>query len=981
MTAGGGLGILTAGRSVGGPGAGSAASAIGLGLTVAGIPVAPLVILGGSIILKWLFGKPKPPYRKLDVTYAEYGAPLPVVYGTAKCPTHRVFATTSGDGVQLWQVLAVCHGEVEDVTELYLDGQLVWRKAAIGNGANGWMNGSGFFLSIALVSGTTYRFQTFYPHRLINGDRVIFSGSLLDASINGEVVTVTNVASTTFDVDFGRSVTAGTKNTFAGQWAHAQAQNGAKWGAYYDAGKVALYVHLGSDSQTHDTNLAAVTTKWTSAHDGRGICYLVLRTDADQDYFSGGVPEVAVTVKGRKVYDIQAAATQYSADPASCIRDYLLSTRYGLGLATTELDEASFLAMSQYYDDAVPLTQGGTVTRYTLHGLVDTGESIAANLERMLSSCRGALAYQAGQYRLFTTRDITGAQQTDVALTADDVLGDLEVRLPRLEDLVNVLRVTWIDPGAGYVASDFEWPREGVSNGYKTTQDNGREVKKELGLPFTTTKAQAEHIASILRHETRSGIVVTGLFSQQALMLTVGDVVNLTHEAYGWVAKKFWVMGTTPDPLFGCQLLLVEFTPAAYSHDPTVNADALPDTNLPAPGLVRGVENLQIVSGFGTPKVHLQWSASLDPYLARYEVQVRRSDQAWLAVALVDPTGQKLEVPGPDDGETWYARVRAVNVYSYTSVWTETSAVVDVAPVAEFTVAIVTEADGIWYTVTPGSGFEYCELYTRLGTASPGTALPEESQEFFVGFLQRTGQLAKRIATPNTFYRRTLFVGYDLNGRRGQVRDFDTAAGTSGAGPTAAPTTLAQDNGNTTAYQIALTWSNNGDAVSETRIFVSGVLRRTYAAGVTAGVVPASPDLDPNTAYTILIDHYRNGQASTSVSASMSTKQFTLDTPTDFDAYGSQCAQEDDPQVSCQWVKGANAQNAQYVLERADDGGFTTNVVTILTTAAGAANAIATDLSSGTKYFRVKATQTGFVDSAWSGVEAATYNACEPSGW
>jgi hypothetical protein len=348
---------------------------------------------------------------------------------------------------------------------------------------------------------------------------------------------------------------------------------------------------------------------------------------------------------------------------------------------------------------------------------------------------------------------------------------------------------------------------------------------------------------------------------------------------------------------------------------------------------------------------------------------------------MVDPTATKAEVLGPDDGETWYARVRARNVYGYTSIWREVNAVVDVTPVADFSVIVTTEADGIWYEVIPADGFEYCEVYTRHGSAA-GVALPQETQEYFVGFLQRDGQLTKRIATPAATYRSTLIVGYDLNGRRGLVwTDLDRQPGTSGDGPAAAPTTLAQDTPNTTAYQVALTWSNNGDAASSTRIFVDGILRRTYAAGVTSGIVPADPTLAPDTAYTIAIDHYLNGQASSSVSASMSTKQPTLDTPTEFDAYGSQCESESDPQVTCQWVKGANAENALYVLQRADDVGFTTNVETILTTFPGAASAIATDLSSGVKAFRVKATQRGFVDSAWSSVELAQYDSCQPSSW
>jgi len=59
-----------------------------------------------------------------------------------------------------------------------------------------------------------------------------------------------------------------------------------------------------------------------------------------------GIPKVQAKIKGKKVVtlasNLSESSATFSANPAFCLLDYLRNTRYGKGLATTDIDLQSF---------------------------------------------------------------------------------------------------------------------------------------------------------------------------------------------------------------------------------------------------------------------------------------------------------------------------------------------------------------------------------------------------------------------------------------------------------------------------------------------------------------------------------------------------------------------------------------------------------------------------------------------------------------
>ena len=95
--------------------------------------------------------------------------------------------------------------------------------------------------------------------------------------------------------------------------------------------QVRVQKHLGEPGQAADaTLLAECPDKWKATATLSGLCYTVVRLDLRQDKFQGGIPDIQVLMRGKKLYDLRDGTTYWSQNPALCIYDYLTSEMCGV---------------------------------------------------------------------------------------------------------------------------------------------------------------------------------------------------------------------------------------------------------------------------------------------------------------------------------------------------------------------------------------------------------------------------------------------------------------------------------------------------------------------------------------------------------------------------------------------------------------------------------------------------------------------------
>jgi hypothetical protein len=139
---------------------------------------------------------------------------------------------------------------------------------------------------------------------------------------------------------------------------------------------IQVQAFLGLDNQV-SSSILSTSTNWGANHRLRGVAYLALRFKWNQDIF-GQIPQVKVTLKGRKVYDPRTTTTAYSSNPALCLLDYLRSNRYGKGLPDSAF-EANFQSFQDSADEAetqvTPYSSATDINVFDTNAVLDSSHN------------------------------------------------------------------------------------------------------------------------------------------------------------------------------------------------------------------------------------------------------------------------------------------------------------------------------------------------------------------------------------------------------------------------------------------------------------------------------------------------------------------------------------------------------------------------------------------------------------------------------
>ncbi len=135
---------------------------------------------------------------------------------------------------------------------------------------------------------------------------------------------------------------------------------------YKDSSHIQVQAFNGTDTQVASSILTN-STNWTSSHKLSGVAYLAFRFKWNQDLFSS-IPQVRVTLKGKKIFDPRDSATKWTPNSALVLLDYLRNNRYGKGLPDSAF-ESDFASFKTSANDADTLIQPRTTSVTEVAGL------------------------------------------------------------------------------------------------------------------------------------------------------------------------------------------------------------------------------------------------------------------------------------------------------------------------------------------------------------------------------------------------------------------------------------------------------------------------------------------------------------------------------------------------------------------------------------------------------------------------------------
>lgn len=423
--------------------------------------------------------------------------------------------------------------------------------------------------------------------------------------------------------------------------------------------KIRIKKVLGTEDQAADPDLLAESNQITSAFRGRGVAYLYVRYEYDQDAFPNGLPLVTAVVKGKRVYDPRTGTTAYSNNAALCVRDFITSA---YGLSDDQIDDTVFSAAANICDENVTLAGGGTEKKYTINGITRADINYGDVLGDMMTACAGSLFWGAGKWKL-TVGDYTAPTKT---LTLDDLRGPINLATRvNLRDQFNIVKGTFNDASERWIVTDY--PE--VKGNTFVTEDGGQETSLDLRLPYTTSSATAQRLAKLTLYRGREQMTFTADFGLNAFDVEVGEIIALTNERYGWTEKEFevvgWSFGAGEAGALTVSLTLRETSESAFDWTAEEIELIQNNTSLPSPfstievGLSVSAElrvaNEQVVGAL------IMDVTSDSPFADRFEVQFKKStDTEWTMAG--QATGNRFEAIGVSDG-LFDIRARSVSVF------------------------------------------------------------------------------------------------------------------------------------------------------------------------------------------------------------------------------------------------------------------------------------------------------------------------------
>ena len=437
------------------------------------------------------------------------------------------------------------------------------------------------------------------------------------------------------------------------------------------ANKMRILTGSGADNQLANAALLSESAHWTNSCTLSGIAYIYARFEYNQDAYPNGVPSITAVVKGKKLYDPRTGATEWSSNPALCIRDYLKSS-YGLSEDDSKIDDDAIISAANICDQTVTndaTASTPTSTRYTCNGSFTTQVTPYDTFTNLVSAMGGKIWYGQGKWRIkpaYWTAPV-------MDINNDDFRSGIGVSTRHSRrDNFNTLSGTFRGSESDWQVTDYP----SVTNAAFLTADNGEESVADVPLTFTAFSLEASRLGLIALEANRQQLTVSASFGLRTLELEIGDNVRITNTRFGWTNKEFevqsWSFGLTDALDLQVDMVLRETAEAIY--DQTYD------------GVMYERDNTTLPSAFDVPTVGITPSTSLrstnqtvvavldvqlaatSVFIDKYEVQYKLST-ATDYIALGSGSGLNYELIYTSDA-TFDIRARAVNTFGVRGAYT-----------------------------------------------------------------------------------------------------------------------------------------------------------------------------------------------------------------------------------------------------------------------------------------------------------------------
>jgi len=484
---------------------------------------------------------------------------------------------------------------------------------------------------------------------------------------------------------------------------------------YYKGGEslISIQGFFGLDNQSA-SSLLDETTNWTSDHKLSGLAYVALRFKWNQDAFNG-LPEVRVTVRGKKIYDPRLDSTKggsgshrqddattwaYSANSSLVLLDYLRNSRYGKGLPNDafETNYDSFKTSANTCDTQVTPYSGAVsdINLFETNAVIDSEKKVLENVRELLVPMRAIFNYTQGKYKVI----IEGTGSSQLLLTKDNVVSEVKLQGESKSEKYNRVIGTFTNPEKDYQSDTVSYPPYDDSaldpadqHATMLSDDNNTLLERSFDMLQVTSPYQAEEICENILKRSRNNLKAEVTVTSEALNLSIGDIVTATYDTAGFSAKPFRVMSLAINSDSTVTLGLEEHQDNFYTWEEKGEAPTIADTVLPNPFSVSAPASvtlddqlIEYSDGVVITALDVTIGASTDNFVDYYQVEYKLStDTDYIVSGQVK--GLNHRILNVVDGLIYNVRVKAFNTLGVQSTYTSATRTIvgGIAPPSDVT--------------------------------------------------------------------------------------------------------------------------------------------------------------------------------------------------------------------------------------------------------------------------------------------------------
>lgn len=318
----------------------------------------------------------------------------------------------------------------------------------------------------------------------------------------------------------------------------------------------------------------AAALRWTGTRQMNSLGFAIVRLNYNRDagttQLSPITFKVSHTLRGTGV-----------AKPGDVWYDYITNTVYGGAVDPAFVDNASRTTLNAYSDALITFTSSGgspsTQARYRINGVLDAGQTVLSNIDRIMSACDSWMTYNAalGQWSVVVNK----AEAAAYAFTDNNIIGDIRVSATDITSSINQVeaRFPFKDnrDQANFInietPSGLLYPNEPV-NKYSITYD------------LVNDSVQTHYLANRLLEQAREDLIVNFNTTYFGIQVDAGDVVSVTNSNYGWSNKLFRVVkvneASLPDGSLGARLEMNEYNAQVYDDQTIAQFAPVPNSGL-----------------------------------------------------------------------------------------------------------------------------------------------------------------------------------------------------------------------------------------------------------------------------------------------------------------------------------------------------------------------------------------------------------------